>query len=285
MSQRSEFTITAQEAAGLIGQPGTAFVDASWYLPAQNRDGRAEFDEIRIPGAVYFDIDEISDRDSPLPHMLPSPDTFAQAVGGMGIAHTDEIIVYDGPGLFSCARVWWMFRIMGARNVRIVDGGFDSWRKKGLPTERGLPEPIRKAVFQPDFDASRVKSIADIRANMKTGAAMVLDARPYGRFTGEVPEPRPGLRSGHIPGSHSLPFSEFVENGKLKDITALKAIFGGLSLDREAITTCGSGVTAAVISLALESVGHTNNSLYDGSWAEWGQAEDAPIAQWEDGRG
>jgi thiosulfate/3-mercaptopyruvate sulfurtransferase len=282
MTGRSPYTIAAEALQTLLGEPGVSIVDASWYLPAQNRDGRAEYLAARIPGAAFLDIDEASEPGGALPHMLPSAADFAAIAGQLGIFETDRIIVYDGPGLFSAARAWWMFRVMGARDVRVLDGGFDRWREEGRPVETGAPALRRNAVFQATLDSSAVRTIDDIRINLKSGKAQILDARPYARFTGETAEPRPGLRSGHIPGSRSLPFDRLVERGALKDLQALREIFSEYALTplRPAITTCGSGVTAAVISLALASIGHENSGLYDGSWAEWGQADDAPVARW-----
>jgi thiosulfate/3-mercaptopyruvate sulfurtransferase len=172
---------------------------------------------------------------------------------------------------------------MGAKSVRVLDGGFDLWKAQGRPVENGAPKPHEPAVFNTEFDSGRVRSIADIRANLKLGEQLILDARPYGRFTGEEPEPRPGLTSGHIPGAQSMPAHIFSVDGRLKDIAELKEMFAANALKpgRHAITSCGSGVTAAIISLALETIGHSENSLYDGSWAEWGQAENAPVATWE----
>ncbi len=283
MSQARPFTISPDELQSRLGEANLRIVDASWYLPAQNRNGRGEYEAARIPGAVYFDLDAISDQHSDLPHMLAAPEAFAEAVGAMGISQTDDIIVYDGPGLFSSARVWWNFRVMGAKSVRVLDGGFDRWREAGRPVETGAPTQPEPAVFKPAFDASRVRSIKDIHANLKLGEQLILDARPVGRFTGEVPEPRPGLRSGHIPGAQSMPADTFSVDGRLKEIDELKPMFEAAALtpERHAITSCGSGVTAAIISLALETIGHANHSLYDGSWAEWGAADNAPVATWE----
>jgi thiosulfate/3-mercaptopyruvate sulfurtransferase len=277
------FFISADELQGKLGSPGLRIVDGSWYLPAQNRDAAAEFAAGRIPGAVRFDIDEISDKASGLPHMLPSPEDFAKAAGAMGISENDEIVVYDGPGVFSSARVWWTFRVMGARNVRILEGGFDRWKEARRPVETGSPTQPAPAVFKPSFDAARVTGIDAIRENIHSARAQLLDARPQGRFTGAVPEPRPGLRSGHVPGSKSVPADTLVREGMLKDVKELQQLFKGVSLDmkKPVITSCGSGVTAAIISLALETMGHPNHSLYDGSWTEWGKADDAPVARWE----
>ncbi|MCB1428182.1 MAG: 3-mercaptopyruvate sulfurtransferase [Nitratireductor sp.] len=285
MSEKSRFVIAGDEVQQMLASARVRLVDGSWYLPAQNRDAKAEFMAARIPGAVRFDIDEISDRSSALPHMLPTPENFGAAMGALGISEDDDIIVYDGPGMFSAARVWWNLRVMGAKSVRILEGGFDRWQMDGRPVETGAPKSPEPALFKAVLDADRVRGIADMRANLKSGNAQVLDARPFARFCGTAPEPRPGLRSGHIPGSQPVPATELFSDGKLKPLDELREVFNGvaLAMDRPAITTCGSGVTAAVISLALESIGHTDHSLYDGSWAEWGQAEDAPVAQWLDG--
>lgn len=282
MSERSAFTITPDDLGDKLGKDNLSLVDASWYLPAQNRDARAEFAQARIPGAVFFDIDTISDQDTNLPHMLPSADSFARAAGELGISSNDEIVVYDGPGLFSAARVWWMFRVMGCEKVCILDGGFDRWKNDGRPVETTPPVKPKAVRFEARIDKSRVASIEDIKANLKLGQSLILDARAFDRFAGKAPEPRAGLRSGHVPGSRSLPFDRLVEAGKLKDIDELQEILREFPIEgsQEVITSCGSGVTAAVLTLALESTGHTANRLYDGSWAEWGQAENAPVAQW-----
>ena len=281
--ERGPHTIDPQTLAGLLGSDDLRLVDGSWYLPAQNRDAIQEFAAARIPGAVYFDIDAISDRTSDLPHMLPDADAFGAAVGALGISETDNIVVYDGPGVFSAARVWWMFRIMGAERVRVLDGGFDGWRAAGLPVESGDAASPKSADFKARLQRDAVTDMDTIRAGLKTGDAQILDARSFERYAGQAPEPRPGLRSGHIPGSRSLPFQRLTEDGRLKDISDLKEIFAEYSLaDRPVITSCGSGVTAAVISLALETVGHPSHSLFDGSWAQWGAAPDVPVARWED---
>jgi thiosulfate/3-mercaptopyruvate sulfurtransferase len=287
MPDENPFLISATALAARLEDrkktPGLRIVDGSWYLPAQNRDAAAEFAAARIPGAVRLDIDAVSDKTTTLPHMLPKPEEFARVAGELGISERDDIVVYDGPGLFSSARVWWTFRVMGARNVRILEGGFDRWKAAGLPVETGAPVQPAPSVFRAAFARDKVAAIAAIRANVHTGQATILDARPAGRFAGTVPEPRPGLRSGHMPGAKSLPADTLVSDGKLKDISELKKLFRQVSLDPEkpVITTCGSGVTAAIITLALETVGHRRHALYDGSWAEWGQADDAPVARWE----
>jgi thiosulfate/3-mercaptopyruvate sulfurtransferase len=287
MTDRGPFIISADALHDLLGKPQVRIVDASWYLPAQNRDAKSEYIAQRIPGAVFFDIDTICDRQSALPHMMPDAETFSSAASELGISESDHIIIYDGPGLFSAARVWWMFRVMGARQVQILDGGFDRWKATKKPVETGPPPPVARSQFNAIPDFTRIADIGDIRKNLKTGDVLVLDARPYARFTGQTAEPRPGLRSGHIPGSLSLPFDTLTENGSLKNIDALRKIFDEFPLtnNRPLITSCGSGVTAAVISLALESIGHDRHALYDGSWAEWGQADNAPVARWDEDGG
>ncbi len=277
------FFIGADELNAGLGTDDLKLVDASWYLPAMGRDGKAEFDAARIAGAQYFDINAIADTSTGLPHMLPSPELFAKAVGEMGISETDDIIVYDGPGIFSSARVWWTFRVMGARRVRILAGGFDGWKAAGLPVETGDPQIPTPVLFTPDFDPSRVRDMAYMMANIKRGETMVLDARPFGRFTGADPEPRPGLRSGHIPGSKSMPSAELTANGALLPEDALRDLLEGRGVKPgiHVTTSCGSGVTAAIISLALETIGHENHSLYDGSWADWGASDQVPVARWE----
>lgn len=281
---RGPYTITPDQLEARLGAPYLRVIDGSWYLPAQNRDAKAEFATSRIPGAAYFDIDAVSDQSSSLPHMLPTPEAFAKASGALGVSETDDIVVYDGPGVFSAPRVWWMFRMLGAKRVRVLDGGFDRWKSDGRPIETGSPAQPKPAKFQADFNTGAVADIDDIRATIKSGAAQILDARPYDRFTGQTPEPRPGLRGGHMPGAKSLPIAELTDNGRLKDIDALKQIFEELAVGegKPTITSCGSGVTAAVISLALETAGYSAHRLYDGSWSEWGQADNAPVARWED---
>lgn len=260
-------------------KPNLAIVDASWYLPVQNRNGHEEYQTSRIPGAQYFNIDQISDTESSLPHMLPTAKQFGDAVGAMGIGHDDHIVVYDGMGIFSSARVWWMFRTMGATNVQVLEGGYDRWKDAGHPVETDAPTSNATKQFTAQLDASKVRAVHDIRENIQSNAAKLLDARPGSRFTGETPEPRAGLRSGHMPGAGSLPIDQLQIDGRMKDASELVEIFAKLGVDENThvITSCGSGVTAAVITLALETTGHTNNSLYDGSWSEWGQAVDAPV--------
>jgi thiosulfate/3-mercaptopyruvate sulfurtransferase len=277
---KSPFIIDGETLQARLGEAHLQIVDASWYLPAQNRDQRADYASGHIPGAVFFDQDAIVDPNSSLPHALPSPEIFAEKVGALGISENDTIVVYDGPGLFSAPRVWWMFRTMGAGSVLLLDGGLDRWKAEGRPVtaETSAPEP---AVFTPAFDASRVATIDDVRAVIDDGSAQIADARPHGRFTGEEPEPRAGMRSGHMPGAFNVPAASLGANGSLKDLEALAETLkhAGVDPSKPVVTTCGSGVTAATITLALHSLGYTDNKLYDGSWSEWGSRDDTPVKQ------
>lgn len=261
-----------------LGDPAVVPVDGSWYLPDANRDGAAEFLERHIPGAAYFDINAVADRSTILPHMLPSPQDFAEAVGALGIGDGMTVVAYDGAGLFAAARVWWTFRAMGAARVALLDGGLPKWLAEGRPVETG-PAARAPASFTPRLDPSAARTADDVAAGLDAGAFQVLDARPAARFRGEAPEPRPGLASGHIPGSLNLPSSQVVKGGRLADDAELRAMFeaAGVDVTKPVVTTCGSGVTAAILALALESVGAKAAGLYDGSWADWG-ASGRPVA-------
>jgi thiosulfate/3-mercaptopyruvate sulfurtransferase len=256
--------------AAQLGRADLAVVDASWYLPAMQRDPKAEYAAAHIPGAVFFDIDAISDHSTDLPHMLPSATAFADAMGALGISEDMEIVVYDGAGLFSAPRAWWTLTIFGARKVHVLDGGLPKWIAEGRATEAG-PATRKPATFRARLDAAAVASMEDVRAALASRSAQVADARPTPRFRGEAPEPRAGISSGHMPGAVSLPASNLIADGRLKAPDALVAEFAKAGVDPGAplITSCGSGVSAAIINLALAATGKAPARLYDGSWTEW----------------
>lgn len=283
MTDKSPFVVSFDWLAGRLGQPGISIVDASWYLPAQNRDPKTEFEQARIPGAVFFDQDAIVDQASSLPHTLPSASVFAQAVGALGISDADTIVIYDGPGTFTAPRVWWMFRLFGAGKVHVLDGGFDQWKAAGLPVETTSPASPAMAPFNTSRNDAAVAAFNSMTRIVAQGSCQIADARSSGRFTGEEPEPREGMRSGHMPGARNVPVMSLREDGKLKSLSVLREIFevAGIDVSRPVVTTCGSGVTAAVITLALQSLGHADNRLYDGSWSEWGSRADTPVATGE----
>ncbi len=257
-----------------------AIIDASWYLPTMNRDGKAEYKAGHIPGAVHFDIDAIADKATSLPHMLPKPDDFALSVSDMGISDSDHIVVYDGAGLFAAARVWWTFRIMGAKSVSILEGGAPKWQSEGRAwTDAPTIKPAKK--FTPHFAQSNVANLADVQSALTTQTAQIVDARPADRFRGQAAEPRPGLASGHMPGSFNVQFPDIVASGKLKSDVEIRSAFmkAGVDLSQPIITSCGSGVSAAILALALEHINHPAKALYDGSWAEWGSRADCAVVK------
>ena len=278
-ADQSPFVVSFEWLAQSLGQPDLKIVDASWYLPAQNRDGAAEYAASRIPGAVFFNQDEVVDPASDLPHTIAGEADFARSAGALGLAETDTIVVYDGPGMFTAPRVWWLLRLFGAANTYVLEGGFDAWKAQGLPLETGTPATPSPARFNAAVNSGAITSFEQMRSIVESRASQIADARGPGRFTGVEPEPRPGMRSGHMPGARNIPFASLSEGGKLKPLGELRSVLenAGLDLEKPVVTTCGSGVTAAVISLALQSIGHRDNTLYDGSWSEWGGRDDTPI--------
>jgi thiosulfate/3-mercaptopyruvate sulfurtransferase len=275
---KSRFVVSADWLQGELGKPDLRVLDASFYLPAQKRDADAEYAAGHIPGALRFDQDKIADHSTGLAHTIPSPDYFAAEVGKLGISENDRIVVYDGIGMFASPRVWWLFRVMGAKNVFVLDGGLDGWKAEGRPLETSAPD-YPSATFKTNYDEARVVTLDRMRDIVSSGALQIADARSAGRFAATEPEPRAGMRSGHMPGARSLPSGVFATQGRFKSLPELKQTIedAGIDLSKPVVTSCGSGITAAIITLALESLGHDDNQLYDGSWSEWGSRDDTPV--------
>lgn len=276
----SSFFVSTDWLAEHLGESDLAVIDGSFFMPDENRNAQAEYLAGHIPGAVFFDIDAIADHTVDLPHMLPQPEAFAAAMGELGISETMRLVVYDAAGLQGAARVWWTLRLFGAKDVKILTGGLPKWKAEGRPLESGaVVRPPQN--FAVRFDPAAVASAADVLKASQSGAAQIVDARAAARFRGEMPEPRPGLRSGHIPGSLNVPWREVVDKGEMRAPAEVAAAFAraGVDLSRPIITSCGSGVTAAILLLALETTGKHDIVLYDGSWTEWGGRQDLPITQ------
>lgn len=259
--------------------PDVRVVDASWHMPHLNRDAKAEFRAEHIPGAVYFDIDEIADTDNPLPHMLPSAEKFSSRCRKLGLGDGVRIVVYDSTGCTAASRVWWMFRVFGHEDVSVLDGGLPKWKAEERPIDN-LPDLPRERHLSARFNSFLVRDLEQMTANLTSHREQVLDARSAGRFTGTDPEPRAGLRGGHIPGSLNLPYVDLLKpDGTFKDADTLRSLFEGAGIDMKqpVVTSCGSGVTACVLALGLHLVGHRQTAVYDGSWTEWGGRQDTPV--------
>jgi thiosulfate/3-mercaptopyruvate sulfurtransferase len=274
--------VSTEWLAGRLDQAGLRVLDGSWYLPSSGRDARAEYMAGHIPGAVFFDLDATSDQASSLPHMLPTESSFAEAMHRLGLQDSDALVVYDGSGVnLSAPRVWWTFRVFGHEQIAVLDGGFGKWRREGHPIETGFVQ-LPLGNFSARLDPTRVRDLSSVRANIEAGREQLVDLRSSGRFQGTEPEPRPGLRGGHVPGSLNLPFTELVgPDGTLlpPDRLREKIAASGIDLSRPIVSTCGSGTSACSLLHALHLLGHHDTALYDGAWSEWGGRDDTPIAR------
>ena len=260
-----------------LNEPGLRVIDASWHLPSAGRDAASEFEQGHIPGAVFFDIDRVVDPDSALPHTLPSEDDFASAASALGIGNDDHVVIYDTVGLFSAARAWWMFRVFGHDTVAILDGGLPAWSAGGNALEKGQPS-VAPRTFRARLRAEQVWTVADVQRNLDSGEATIVDARSEDRFAGRAPEPRPGLRPGHIPGARNIPINRLMdpETGRMHSTETLGRLFAETE-GRPVVCSCGSGVTACALAFGLHRLGRDDVAVYDGSWAEWGARDDTPV--------
>jgi thiosulfate/3-mercaptopyruvate sulfurtransferase len=274
-----QLLVSTEWLAAHLGAPDLRVLDASWHMPDSGRDAKAEFTAGHIPGARFFDIDEIADDQSELPHMAPPVEKFVSRMRAMGVGDGHRVVVYDSAGLFSSARVWWLFRLFGKTDVAVLDGGLPKWKAEGRPLEEGWPI-LRDRHFTARRNAALVRDVTQVAASAKLADTQIVDARSPGRFRGDEPEPRPGLRSGHIPGAKNVHYATLVNpDGTLKEPAALRAAFeaAGADPDKPTITSCGSGITSAILNLALERLGNQRHSLYDGSWTEWGAYPDLKV--------
>jgi thiosulfate/3-mercaptopyruvate sulfurtransferase len=281
----AESLVTTRWLADRLGQPHLRVVDGSWYLPTSGRAAASEYVAAHIPGAVFFDLDASSDRRSPLPHMLPAPADFAERMGALGIGDEDDVVVYDGSGAnLSAGRVWWMLRVFGHPSVAVLDGGFPKWVAEGRPVERGLVSADRAHFTARAVPPKRVRDAGAVRRAADRGDEQIVDLRSAGRFAGTEPEPRPGLRGGHIPGSRNLPYTDLVApDGTLLPPASLRRRLAEAGIDpaRPVIATCGSGGSACALVHALHVLGHDDVAVFDGAWAEWGARTDTPVARGE----
>lgn len=272
--------VTTEWLAAELGKPDLLVFDATKYLPNEPKDGKAEFQKAHIPGARYFDIDEVADPDTDLPHMVPTPGRFAKLMGAMGVSNDSRIVFYDQKGLASAARGWWLMGLFGHDRAAVLDGGLPKWVKEGRATQDGPSSLPKITTFRPDYRASRLRGVGDVLRIVTTQTELVLDARAAGRFTGATPEPRPGMRSGHMPGAASLPYTDLLNaDGTFRSTADLKARFAAAGVDgsRPVVTSCGSGVTACILTLGLRLAGLPEGAVYDGSWSEWGGRQDTPV--------
>jgi thiosulfate/3-mercaptopyruvate sulfurtransferase len=277
--QTKTWLTETEELEHELDAPDLVIIDASWHMPGEGA-ARAEYLAEHVPGALFFDINEIADTKSSLPHMLPPPEKFSSRMRSMGIGDGSRIVVYDSQGLYSAARVWWTFRVMGAEDVSVLNGGLPKWKREGRPLESGEPRTRTPRHFTARRNLDLVRDLSDLKTLLKDRSTEIVDARSAERFAGTVPEPRPGLRSGHIPGARNLPYGRLLnKDGTLKSPREIERLFEGVGVDlgKPVVTSCGSGITASVLALALAEIGHRKTAVYDGSWSEWGADQSLPI--------